>query len=157
MSLPIPASRISLARPRDAIRRGNRVIDIHALECDEEVIAIFAGVADGHRFSMMFNTYTMSGSSKYSPGLILMRDIIDYYAGPTIAHSTSASAPMTTSGCPRTTSRSSTALFRSGARTARRERDVGFHPRQADGEAESALSKWRRSCVAPCADGTLAK
>src|SRR5256886_16101952 len=56
-------------------------IDIHALECDEEVIAIFAGVADGHRFSMMFNTYTMSASSKYSPGLILMRDIIDYYAG----------------------------------------------------------------------------
>ncbi len=60
---------------------GNHVIDIHALECDEEVIAIFAGVADGHRFSMMFNTYTMSASSKYSPGLILMRDIIDYYAG----------------------------------------------------------------------------
>ena len=60
---------------------GNHVIDIHALECDEEVIAIFAGVADGHRFSMMFNTYTMSASSKYSPGLILMRDIIDHYAG----------------------------------------------------------------------------
>jgi CelD/BcsL family acetyltransferase involved in cellulose biosynthesis len=60
---------------------GNRIIDIHALECDEEVIAIFAGVADGHRFSMMFNTYTMSASSKYSPGLILMRDIIDHYAG----------------------------------------------------------------------------
>ncbi|WP_139862699.1 GNAT family N-acetyltransferase [Bradyrhizobium ivorense] len=56
-------------------------IDIHALECDEEVIAIFAGVADGHRFSMMFNTYTMSGNSKYSPGLILMRDIIDRHAG----------------------------------------------------------------------------
>jgi CelD/BcsL family acetyltransferase involved in cellulose biosynthesis len=60
---------------------GGRVIDIHALECDDEVIAIFAGVADGHRFSMMFNTYTMSASSKYSPGLILMRDIIDHYAG----------------------------------------------------------------------------
>jgi len=60
---------------------GNRVIDIHALECDEEVIAIFAGVADGQRFSMMFNTYTMSAHSKYSPGLILMRDIIDDYAG----------------------------------------------------------------------------
>jgi CelD/BcsL family acetyltransferase involved in cellulose biosynthesis len=56
------------------------VIDIHALECDDEVIAIFAGVADGHRFSMMFNTYTMSGNSKYSPGLILMRDIIDRHA-----------------------------------------------------------------------------
>lgn len=60
---------------------GNRVIDIHALECDEEVIAIFAGVSDGHRYSMMFNTYTMSANSKFSPGLILMRDIIDHYAG----------------------------------------------------------------------------
>ncbi|WGS30750.1 GNAT family N-acetyltransferase [Bradyrhizobium sp. ISRA464] len=56
------------------------VIDIHALECDEEIIAIFAGVADGHRFSMMFNTYTMSGNARYSPGLILMRDIIDRHA-----------------------------------------------------------------------------
>ncbi|TAI61551.1 GNAT family N-acetyltransferase [Bradyrhizobium sp. Leo170] len=59
---------------------GGRVIDIHALECDDEVIAIFAGVADGHRFSMMFNTYTMSASAKFSPGLILMRNIIDHYA-----------------------------------------------------------------------------
>src|SRR5689334_21846057 len=58
---------------------GGRVIDIHALECDDEVIAIFAGVADGHRFSMMFNTYTMSERSRYSPGLILMRHIIDHY------------------------------------------------------------------------------
>src|SRR5262249_11399571 len=52
---------------------GGRAIDIHALECAEEVIAIFAGVTDGHRFSMMFNTYTMSGNAKFSPGLILMR------------------------------------------------------------------------------------
>jgi CelD/BcsL family acetyltransferase involved in cellulose biosynthesis len=60
---------------------GGHIVDIHALECDDEVIAIFAGVADGHRFSMMFNTYTLSGSSRYSPGLILIRDIIDHYAG----------------------------------------------------------------------------
>jgi CelD/BcsL family acetyltransferase involved in cellulose biosynthesis len=59
---------------------GGHAIDIHALECDDEVIAIFAGVADTNRFSMMFNTYTMSGNAKYSPGLILMRDIIDHYA-----------------------------------------------------------------------------
>jgi CelD/BcsL family acetyltransferase involved in cellulose biosynthesis len=63
------------------IERGGRVIDIHALESDDEMIAIFAGVADGHRFSMMFNTYTLSGSSRHSPGLILMRNIIDDYAG----------------------------------------------------------------------------
>jgi CelD/BcsL family acetyltransferase involved in cellulose biosynthesis len=59
---------------------GAHVIDIHALECDDEVIAIFAGVADGDRFSMMFNTYTMSDNSRYSPGLILMRNIVDHYA-----------------------------------------------------------------------------
>jgi len=59
---------------------GGHAIDIHALECDEEVIAVFAGVADGHRFSMMFNTYTMSENSRHSPGLILIRSIADYYA-----------------------------------------------------------------------------
>jgi CelD/BcsL family acetyltransferase involved in cellulose biosynthesis len=59
---------------------GGRVIDIHALECDDEVIAMFAGVADGYRFSMMFNTYTMSANAKFSPGLILMRNIIDHYS-----------------------------------------------------------------------------
>lgn len=62
-----------------APRGEGRVIDIHALECDEEVIAIFAGVGDGERFSMMFNTYTMSEHARYSPGLILMRYIIDRY------------------------------------------------------------------------------
>jgi CelD/BcsL family acetyltransferase involved in cellulose biosynthesis len=60
---------------------GGHVIDLHALECDAEVIALFAGVADGTRFSMMFNTYTLSENSRYSPGLILMRNIVDYYAG----------------------------------------------------------------------------
>jgi CelD/BcsL family acetyltransferase involved in cellulose biosynthesis len=63
-----------------APRGDGRVVDIHALECDEEVIAIFAGVADGRRFSMMFNTYTMSEHARYSPGLILIRNIIDRYA-----------------------------------------------------------------------------
>jgi CelD/BcsL family acetyltransferase involved in cellulose biosynthesis len=59
---------------------GGHAIDIHALECDNEVIAMFAGVADGDRFSMIFNTYTMSDNSRYSPGLILMRNIVDHYA-----------------------------------------------------------------------------
>jgi CelD/BcsL family acetyltransferase involved in cellulose biosynthesis len=60
---------------------GGHAIDIHALQCDAEVIAIFAGVGDGDRFSMMFNTYTMSESSRHSPGLILMRNIVDHYGG----------------------------------------------------------------------------
>jgi CelD/BcsL family acetyltransferase involved in cellulose biosynthesis len=59
---------------------GSRAIGIHALECDSEVIAIFAGVAGGKRFSMMFNTYTMSENAKHSPGVILIRSIVDHYA-----------------------------------------------------------------------------
>jgi len=63
------------------LANGGHAIDIHALECDDEVIALFAGVNDGQRFSMMFNTYTLSENSRYSPGLILMRNIIDDHAG----------------------------------------------------------------------------
>lgn len=59
---------------------GGRAIDIHALQSDDEMIALFAGVADGERYSMMFNTYTLSDAARYSPGLILMRSIIDHYA-----------------------------------------------------------------------------
>ncbi|WP_458760791.1 GNAT family N-acetyltransferase [Afipia sp. TerB] len=59
---------------------GSRAIVVHALECDAEVIAIFAGVAGGKRFSMMFNTYTMSENARQSPGVILVRSIIDHYA-----------------------------------------------------------------------------
>ena len=59
---------------------GGRLIDIHALECDEEIIAIYAGVADGQRFSMMFNTYTLSDHARFSPGLLLIRNIVDHYA-----------------------------------------------------------------------------
>jgi CelD/BcsL family acetyltransferase involved in cellulose biosynthesis len=55
-------------------------LEIHALECDDEVISVFAGVADRERFSMMFNTYTMSANARYSPGLVLIRNIIDHYA-----------------------------------------------------------------------------
>lgn len=59
---------------------GGHAMVIHALECDDEVIALSAGVADRHRFSVMFGTYTMSANAKHSPGLILLRDMIDHYA-----------------------------------------------------------------------------
>jgi CelD/BcsL family acetyltransferase involved in cellulose biosynthesis len=58
---------------------GGHVIEIHALENDSDVIALFAGVADAYRFSMMFNTYTVSALSRYSPGLVLIRYIVDHY------------------------------------------------------------------------------
>lgn len=59
---------------------GERAVKIHALECDEEMISIFACVTDGERFSTMFNTYTVSENARYSPGLALLRSMIDQYA-----------------------------------------------------------------------------
>ncbi len=58
---------------------GSRAIELHALECDNEMISIFAAVADGERFSTMFNTYTISDNARYSPGLILLRYMIDHF------------------------------------------------------------------------------
>ncbi len=58
---------------------GERTIELHALECDSELISIFACVADGDRFSTMFNTYTISDSARYSPGLIVLRHMIDHF------------------------------------------------------------------------------
>ena len=64
----------------DGIADGRQAIELHGLACDAEVIAIFAGVSDGHRFSTMFNTYTMSEAARNSPGLILIRNMIDHHA-----------------------------------------------------------------------------
>lgn len=47
---------------------GDRAIELHALECDGELISVFSCVADGERFSTMFNTYTISDNARYSPG-----------------------------------------------------------------------------------------
>ncbi len=63
-----------------ALKASRAGLEIHALECDDEVISVFAGVADDSRFSMMFNTYTTSANARYSPGLILIRNIVDHYA-----------------------------------------------------------------------------
>lgn len=63
------------------IADGKPAIELHGLECESKIIAIFSGVGDGQRFSTMFNTYTMSEAIvRNSPGLVLLRNIIDYHA-----------------------------------------------------------------------------
>ena len=62
------------------IENGKAAIELHGLECDAEVIAIFAGIGDGQRYSTMFNTYTMSEAARNSPGLVLIRNMIDHHA-----------------------------------------------------------------------------
>ena len=54
------------------LERERPVIEIHALDADAEVLAIFAGVNDGKRFSSMFNSYTLGDGARQSPGLLLL-------------------------------------------------------------------------------------
>ena len=63
----------------DGISTGKPAIELHGLVSDAEVIAIFAGISDGHRYSTMFNTYTMSEAARSSPGLVLIRNMIDHH------------------------------------------------------------------------------
>lgn len=59
---------------------GNPLIDIHALEGGGELLALFAGIGDGRRFSGMFNTYTLSDNARQSPGLVLLIHMISALA-----------------------------------------------------------------------------
>jgi CelD/BcsL family acetyltransferase involved in cellulose biosynthesis len=65
---------------RDACRRrlpdGRPLIEIHALEGGGEVLALFGTIADGYRLSSMFNTYTVGGNARHSPGLVLLCHIV---------------------------------------------------------------------------------
>jgi CelD/BcsL family acetyltransferase involved in cellulose biosynthesis len=55
---------------------GRPLIELHALEGDGEVLAVFGAVVDPYRFSAMFNTYTLSHHARHSPGLILLQHMI---------------------------------------------------------------------------------
>jgi CelD/BcsL family acetyltransferase involved in cellulose biosynthesis len=55
---------------------GRPLIELHALEGDGELLALFGAVADSYRFSAMFNTYTLSRHARHSPGLILLQRMI---------------------------------------------------------------------------------
>jgi CelD/BcsL family acetyltransferase involved in cellulose biosynthesis len=59
---------------------GGQLIEIHTLECDDEVLALFACISDGRRASAMFNTYTLSDNARQSPGLIILLHMIENYA-----------------------------------------------------------------------------
>jgi CelD/BcsL family acetyltransferase involved in cellulose biosynthesis len=55
---------------------GRPLIEIHALEGDGEVLALYGAIVDSHRFSAMFNSYTLSPHARHSPGLILLQHMI---------------------------------------------------------------------------------
>jgi CelD/BcsL family acetyltransferase involved in cellulose biosynthesis len=55
---------------------GNTLTELHAIEGDGEVLALFGGTGDGQRFSLMFNTYTHSAHARHSPGLVLLNYMV---------------------------------------------------------------------------------
>jgi len=55
---------------------GNPVIELHALEGDGDMLALFSGIHDTQRFTAMFTSHTASEYSRYSPGLILLQYLI---------------------------------------------------------------------------------
>lgn len=61
---------------RHGLAEGAPLIEIHVLECDAEILALFAGIHDQHCFSTMFNSYTLSEHARMSPGLVLLLKLI---------------------------------------------------------------------------------
>jgi CelD/BcsL family acetyltransferase involved in cellulose biosynthesis len=55
---------------------GQPLIEIHVLDSDSEMLALFAGVQNGRRFSSMFNSYTISENARWSPGTILLLHLV---------------------------------------------------------------------------------
>jgi CelD/BcsL family acetyltransferase involved in cellulose biosynthesis len=60
----------------EGLAEGQPAIELHALEGDGEMLALFSGVHDGRRFTSMFNSHTASDHSRHSPGLILLQYLI---------------------------------------------------------------------------------
>ena len=77
---PNPGSRIlSCDACLTPLAGGGRVIDIHALNATTRSSVIFAGAADGHPvFDDVQHLHDVR-NSRYSPGLILMRSIVDHW------------------------------------------------------------------------------
>jgi CelD/BcsL family acetyltransferase involved in cellulose biosynthesis len=55
---------------------GRPAVELHALECDAELLALFGVLSDRRCLSVMVNTYTLGEHGRHSPGLILVMNLI---------------------------------------------------------------------------------
>lgn len=62
---------------KHGLASGQPLIEIHALESDSELLAVFSGIHDTRCFSTMFNSYTLSGQARWSPGFTLLLKMVD--------------------------------------------------------------------------------
>ena len=64
----------------DGLENGKPVIELHALEGDGEMLALFSGIHDDQRFTSMFNSHTGGDNARHSPGLILLQHLVAHCA-----------------------------------------------------------------------------
>lgn len=62
---------------RHGLAAGEPLIEIHALVCDDDILALFAGIHDRHCFATMFNSYSLGEHARMSPGLTLLLKLIE--------------------------------------------------------------------------------
>lgn len=60
----------------EGLETGQPVIELHALEGDGEMLALFSGIHDNQRFTSNFNSHTGSDNGRHSPGLILLQHLV---------------------------------------------------------------------------------
>ncbi len=65
---------------RYGLESGRPTIELHALEGDGEMLALFSGVHDGWRFTSNFNSHTAGDHARHSPGLILLQHLVTHCA-----------------------------------------------------------------------------
>ena len=58
------------------LAEGRPTVEIHALDCDEEVLGVFACVNDRERYSSMFNSFALGEAARFSPGVVLISYIL---------------------------------------------------------------------------------
>lgn len=58
------------------LETGTPVIELHVLDSDAGMLALFGGACDGRRFSGMINSISGGEHSRHSPGLVLLSHLV---------------------------------------------------------------------------------
>ncbi len=61
---------------RHGLASGKPLVEMHALDTSAGMLALFAGVNDGRRFSAMITSFTMGEHARQSPGLVLLTHLV---------------------------------------------------------------------------------
>jgi CelD/BcsL family acetyltransferase involved in cellulose biosynthesis len=65
----------------NGLSEGRPLIELHALEGEDEILALISGLHDGSRFTCAFTSHSTGKHARYSPSLVLIRNLIADCAG----------------------------------------------------------------------------